>query len=67
MEWLNLKKLNEVQGKEQYCVEIPNRFAHLENFDTEVEVNKAWKTIRENSNISAKERLGYYELKKNIT
>jgi hypothetical protein len=30
-----------------------------------VEINKAWETIRENISISAKERVGYYELKKN--
>jgi hypothetical protein len=40
MERLNLKKLNEVEGKEQYCVEISNRFAPLENSDTEVDVNQ---------------------------
>jgi hypothetical protein len=27
MERFNLKKLNKVQVKEQYCVEIPNRSA----------------------------------------
>jgi hypothetical protein len=32
MERLNLKKLNEVEGKEQYHVEISNKFAALENF-----------------------------------
>jgi hypothetical protein len=37
----------------------------LENLDTEVDVNKAWETIRENIKISAKESLGYYEVKKN--
>jgi hypothetical protein len=31
MERFNLKKLNEVEGKEQCCVEISNRFAALEN------------------------------------
>jgi hypothetical protein len=31
MERFNLKKLNEVEGKEQYLVEISNRFAALEN------------------------------------
>jgi hypothetical protein len=31
MERFNLRKLNEVEGKEQYCVEISNRFAALEN------------------------------------
>jgi hypothetical protein len=64
MEKFNLEKLNEVEGMEQYCVEITNRFAALENLDTEVDVIKAWETIRENINISAKESLGYYELKK---
>jgi hypothetical protein len=33
--------------------------------DTELDVNKAWETITENIKISAKESLGYYELKKN--
>jgi hypothetical protein len=31
MERLNLKKLNEVEGKEQYRSEISDRFAALEN------------------------------------
>jgi hypothetical protein len=39
----NLKKSNEVEGIEQYRVEISNRFAASEN--TEVHVNKAWETI----------------------
>jgi hypothetical protein len=59
MERFNLKKLNEVEGKEQYRVEISNMFAALEKLDTEVDVNKAWETIRENIKISAKESLGY--------
>jgi hypothetical protein len=65
MERFNLKKLNKVEGKEQYHVEISKRFAALENLDNEVDVNKAWETIGENINISAKESLGYYEVKKN--
>jgi hypothetical protein len=36
----------------------------LEDLDAEVEINSAWKTIRENIKISAKESLCYYELKK---
>jgi hypothetical protein len=51
MERFNLKKLNEVEGKEQYCVEVSNRFAALEDLDTEVEINSAWETIRENIKI----------------
>jgi hypothetical protein len=64
MERFNLKKLNEVEGKEQYDVEESNRFAALEDLDTEVEINSAWETIRENIKISSKEILGYYELRK---
>jgi hypothetical protein len=29
MERFNLKKLNEIEGEEKYCVEISNRFAAL--------------------------------------
>ncbi|PNF28551.1 hypothetical protein B7P43_G12912 [Cryptotermes secundus] len=64
MERFNLKKLNQVEGKEQYHAEISNSFAALENLDTEVDVNKTWETIRENIKMSAKESLGYYEPKK---
>jgi hypothetical protein len=64
MERFNLKKLNEVRGKEQFRVEFSNRFAALEDLDTEVEINSAWETIRENINISAKESPGYFEFKK---
>jgi hypothetical protein len=39
MERFNIKKLNEVEGKEQHHVEISNRFAALENTDTEVDLN----------------------------
>jgi hypothetical protein len=31
MERFNLKKLNKVEVKEQYCVQISNRFSVLEN------------------------------------
>jgi hypothetical protein len=32
--------------------------------DAEMDINSAWVTIRENIKISAKDSLGYYELKK---
>jgi hypothetical protein len=37
MEKFNLKKVNEVEGKEQYQVQISNRFTPLENSDDEVD------------------------------
>jgi hypothetical protein len=40
IERFNLKKLNDVEGKEQYLVEVSNRFAALENLDAEVEINR---------------------------
>jgi hypothetical protein len=64
MDRFNLKKLHEEGGKEQFRVEVSNRFAALEDLDAKVEINSAWETIRENIKISAKESLGYFELKK---
>jgi hypothetical protein len=58
MERFNLKTLNEMEGKEQHCVEISNRFVSLENLDAEVDSNRTWESI------SAEEDLVYYELKK---
>jgi hypothetical protein len=58
MERFNLKKLNEVEGKEKYRVEVSNMFAELEDLDAEVEINTIWETIRENIKISAKGSLG---------
>jgi hypothetical protein len=54
IERFNLKKLNDVEGKEQFHVEVSNRCAALEDLDTEVEINSTWETIRENIKISAK-------------
>jgi hypothetical protein len=53
MERLNLKNLNDVEGKEQFRVEVSNRFEALEDLDAEVEMNSAWEIIRENIKISA--------------
>jgi hypothetical protein len=64
MERFNLKKLNEVEGEEQYHVEVSNRFAALEDLDVEVEISSVWEMIRENIKITAKVSLGYCELKK---
>jgi hypothetical protein len=38
MKRFSLKKLNKVEGKEQYHVEVSNRFAALEDLDAEVEL-----------------------------
>jgi hypothetical protein len=54
MERFNHKKLNEIQGKDKYRVEVSNRFSALEGLDTEVEINTLWETIRKNIKMSAK-------------
>jgi hypothetical protein len=56
MERFNLKKLYEIERKEQYRVEISNRFAPLADSDEEVETIRAWEKIRENiKNFSQRE------------
>jgi hypothetical protein len=64
MKRFNLKKLNAVEGKEQYRAEISSRLTSLEILDDEVDINRPWETTRDNIKVSAKESLGYYELKK---
>jgi hypothetical protein len=39
----------------------------FENLDNEMDINRAWEAIRENIKISAKDSVGYYELKKHKT
>jgi hypothetical protein len=48
MERFSHNKLNEIEGKEQYHVEISNSFTTLENLDDEVDFIRAWETVREN-------------------
>jgi hypothetical protein len=62
IEKFNLKKLNMMEGKEQYQVKISNRFTALERLHNDMDINNAWETIRQNITLSAKESLRYYEL-----
>jgi hypothetical protein len=61
---IDLREFNDVESKEQYCVEVSNRFTALPDLDAKVDINSLWETIIQNINISAKESIGYYELKK---
>jgi hypothetical protein len=66
MEKFSLKKLKEVEGKEQYPVKVPNRSTALDNLDTEVNNNNnnsVWESTKGNIKVSAKDNLGYCELK----
>ena len=61
----NLRKLNEPEFREQYQIEITNRFATLENENDDDDVNRTWENIKENIQTSAEESLGLHELKQN--
>jgi hypothetical protein len=65
MNKFDLKKFNDVKVKEEYQVEIPNRFAALESLEESFDISNAWESIGENINTSAKHNLGYQELKHN--
>jgi len=55
VERFNLRKLNELEVKKQYQINISNRFAALENLSDSKDINRAWENIKENIKISAKE------------
>ena len=57
VERFNLRKLNELEVRKQYQIEISNRFAALENLCVSEDVNRAWDNIKENIKTSAKESL----------
>jgi hypothetical protein len=54
MQRFDLRKLNDVEVKEQYRVKITSRFAAVENFDDTVDMNRAWENIRENIKLQPK-------------
>ena len=54
-ERFNLRKLNELEVKKNYQIEITNRFATLETLNVDEDVNRAWENIKENIKSSAKE------------
>ena len=59
----NFRKLNEPEVREQYQIEITNRFAALENLNDDEDVNRTWENIKENIKTSVKDSLGLNELK----
>ena len=53
-ERFNLRKLNKLDVREQYQIEISNRFAALGNLSYNEDINRAWENIKENIKTSAK-------------
>ena len=62
-ERFNLKKLNELEVRKEYQIEITNRFAALENISDDEDINRAWENIEENIRRSAKNSVGLYKLR----
>ncbi|KAJ4450915.1 hypothetical protein ANN_02349 [Periplaneta americana] len=63
----NILKLKDEETKQNYQVEISNRFATLESSDEvekELDVNRVWENIRDSIKIAAEQSIGYYETKK---
>jgi len=59
----NLSKLNELEVRKQYEIEIRNRFAALENLNEDEDVNRIWGNSKHNIQTSAKESLCMHEWK----
>jgi hypothetical protein len=54
----SLKKLNDVEGKEQYHFKISDKFVALENLNYDVVISTSWECVGENIKISVKESFG---------
>jgi len=46
-ERFDLRKLNELEVRKQYQIEILNRFAALENLSDDEDINRDWENIKE--------------------
>ena len=45
-EGFHLRKLNELEDRKQYQIEVINRFAALENLSDGKDINRAWENIK---------------------
>jgi hypothetical protein len=48
MKRYNFRKLDEVDGKEEYYVKVSKRFVALETLNDNVDINTTWESIRKN-------------------
>jgi len=53
----NLSKLNELEVRKQYQIEISNSFAALETLNEDEDVNRIWGNIKHNIQISGYARM----------
>jgi len=54
-----LRKFNEPEDRQQYQIEIINRFAALENSDDDEDINRAWENIKENIQTFSERESGF--------
>jgi hypothetical protein len=59
----NLRKLNDLEVRKQYQIEITNMFATLENVSEDEDINRASENIKENIETSATESLVMHGMK----
>jgi hypothetical protein len=60
-ESFNLRKLSELEVRKQHHIKVSNRFADLKILIDSKEKNGAWKNIKEDTKISARESLDLCE------
>jgi hypothetical protein len=56
----NQKKLNDLEVRKQYQIEITNMFEALGNVNEDDDINRAWESIKENIKTSAIVSLGMH-------
>jgi len=61
-----LRKVNELEVRKHYQIEVSNRFAALESLNDSKDINRAWENIKENIKTSTKGNLDPHELKQHI-
>jgi len=59
----NLRKLNELEVRKEYQIEITNRFSAVKNLSNDEDLNRVWKYMKENIKTPTKESLALQELK----
>ena len=62
VERFNLRKLNELEVRKNYQIEISKRFVALEHLNDSEDINRAWDNIKENIKTLAKESPSLYDL-----
>jgi len=67
VERFNRRKLNELEFRKQYQIEISESSAALDNLSDGVEINRFWGNFKEDIKTSVKESPGPYELKHHKT